>query len=90
MEIFCLYWLPQFQNKLESESKVIIDCFKENKMAVNSDKLQAIILDKVKSDHTNESVTDDNKHIKVVSFVKRLGLKLGDNLNFDLHVRQTF
>ena len=63
MEIFCLYWLPQFQNKLESESKVIIDCFKENKMAVNSDKLQAIILDKVKSDHTNESVTDDNKHI---------------------------
>lgn len=66
MEIFCLYWLPQFQNKLESEFKVIIDFFKENKMAVNSDKLQAIILDRAKSDHINESVTDDNQHIKVV------------------------
>lgn len=59
-------------------------------MAVNSDKLQAIILDRVKSDHINESVTDDNQHIKVVWFVKRVGLKLGDNLNFDLHIRQTF
>ena len=35
---------------LESESEVVIDWFKKNKMVVNRVKFQAIILDKQKSD----------------------------------------
>ena len=85
-----LHWLPQFQNQLKPESKVIKDYFKKNKMVVNSDKFQAFILDKPKSDHTNESVTDDNQHVKGVSFLKRLSLKLDNKLNFNLYIRQTF
>ena len=46
-EILCQCLLPKFQDKseLESESEVIIDWFEKNKMVVNPDKFQAIILD---------------------------------------------
>ena len=59
---------------LGSESKVAIDWFKKNKMVVNPNKFQAIILDKIKRDHTDERVTVQNQQIKVVSSVKLLGL----------------
>ena len=55
-------------------------------MVVNPDKLQAIILDKRKSDQTNERITVDNQKIKVASSVKRLGLQLDYKLNFNLHI----
>ena len=65
---------------LESEPEVVIDWFKKNKMVLNSDKFQAIILDKRKSDHTDEHITVDNQQIKVVSSVKLLGLQLHGKL----------
>ena len=55
-------------------------------MIVNPDKFQAIILDKLKRDHTDECITVDNQQIKVVSSVKLLGLQLDDKLNFNLHI----
>ena len=55
---------------LKSESEVVIDWFKKNKMAVNPDKFQAIILDKR---NTDERIAVDNQQIKVVSSVKILG-----------------
>ena len=65
---------------LESESEVVIDWFKKNKMVVNPDKFQAIMLDKRKSDHTNE-------HVTVVSSVKLLDLQLDYKLSFNLRIR---
>ena len=47
-------------NILQSESAVITDWFKKNQMIVNPDKFQVIIIDKKKSDHTNENVVVDN------------------------------
>ena len=44
-------------------------------MVVNQDKFQAIALDKRKRDHIDERITVDNRQIKVVSSVKRLGLQ---------------
>ena len=55
---------------LEHESEVVLDWSKKYKMVVNSDKFQAVILDKRKSDHTNERMTVYNQQIKVVSSVK--------------------
>ena len=52
-------------------------------MVVNPDIFQANILDKRKSDHTNEHITVGYQQIKVVSSVKPLGLQLGDKLNFN-------
>ena len=46
---------------LESESEVVIDWFKKNKMVVYSDKFQVIILGKRESVHTNEQITVDNQ-----------------------------
>ena len=55
---------------LEPESEVVLDWSKKYKMVVNSDKFQAVILVKRKSDHTNERMTVYNQQIKVVSSVK--------------------
>ena len=38
---------------LQWGSEIVIDGLKNNKMIVNTDKFQAILLDKGKSDHTN-------------------------------------
>ena len=78
--------VPELIKILESESEVVIDWVKINKMVVNPDKFQAIILDKRKRDHTDEHITVDNQQIKVVSSVKLLGLQLDDKLNFNLHI----
>ena len=37
---------------LKSESEVVIDWFKKNRMVVNPDKFQAIVSDNRKRDHT--------------------------------------
>ena len=88
MTIPCLHSLPVSRSAkiLESESEVVIDWFKKNKMVVNPDKFEATILDKRKRDHTDERITVANQQIKVVSSVKLLGLALDDKLNFKLHI----
>ena len=55
-------------------------------MVVSPDKFQAIILDKRKRDHADESITVDNQQIEVASSVKLLGLQLDDKLSFNLHI----
>ena len=57
---------------LESESEVVTDWFKKNKMVVNPDKFQAIISDKRKRDHTDKHITVDNQQTKIVPSAKLL------------------
>ena len=71
---------------LQSELEVIINWFKNNKMIVNPEKFQAIILDKQKHDYSNETIKFDNKTVETVSSVRLLGIQLDDKLNFSLHV----
>ena len=71
---------------LESESSVAIKWFKDNKMIVNPGKFQAIILDKKKNNHTQETIKIDNKAVKVKSSVKLLGVQIDAELNFNLHI----
>ena len=68
---------------LESESEIVINCVKKYKVVVDPDKFPAIILDKRKSDHTNERTAVDNQQIKVV---KLLDLQLDEKLNFNLRI----
>ena len=49
-------------------------------MIVHPDKFQAILLDKRKSDHTDQRIEVDNKNIKVVSSVELLGIRLMTSL----------
>ena len=71
---------------LQSGSEIVFDWFKNNKMIVNPDKFQAILLDKRKGDHTNQRIVVDNQNLKVVSSVELLGIQNDDKLNFNLHI----
>ena len=76
----------ELKNTLQSESEVIINWFKNNKMIVNPEKFQAIILDKQKHDYSNKTIKFDNKTVETVSSVRLLDIQLDDKLNFSLHV----
>ena len=54
-------------------------------MTVNPDKFQAILLEKWKSDHTDQRIVVDNQNIKVVLFAELLGIEIDDKLNFNLY-----
>ena len=54
---------------LETESNTAIEWFQNNKMMVNPGKFQAIIIDKNKKCHTNETLKIGDKIIKVSSSV---------------------
>ena len=73
-------------NKLESDSNIAIEWFKMNKMIVNPDKFQAIVLNKKRSDLTNTNFQVDNQVIKSVSSAELLGIQTDDKLNFNLHI----
>ena len=71
---------------LETESNTAIEWFQNNKMMVNPGKFQAIIIDKKKKCHTNETLKIGDKIIKASSSVKLLGVQIDDQLNFKLHI----
>ena len=71
---------------LEDESQNAITWFLNNKMIVNPDKFQAIIIDKHKADHTNEELIIDNEVIKASNTVKLLGVCIDQKLNFNEHI----
>ena len=73
-------------NILQSGSEIVINWFKSNKMIVNPDKFQAILLDKRKSDHTNQCIVADNQNIKVLSSAELLRIQIDDKLNFNLYI----
>ena len=78
--------LSVFSNTILELIDIVTDWFKNNKMIINPDKFQAILLDKRKSDHTNEIILVDDQNIKVVSSVELLGIQIDDKLNFNLHI----
>ena len=71
---------------LQTESNTAIEWFQNNNMMVNPGKFQAIIIDKRKKCHTNETLKIGDKIIKASSSVKLLGVQIDDQLNFNLHI----
>ena len=61
---------------LESECEAAINWFHNNKMIVNPDKFQVILLDKRGSDNTNIEVKIWNEKIKSTSSTKFLGVHM--------------
>ena len=81
-----LLTVAELKNTLKFELEVVINWFKNNKMIVNPEKFQTIILDKQKHYYSNETIKFDNKTIETVSSVRLLHVQLDDKLNFSLHV----
>ena len=59
----------------------------KQKNIVNSEKFQAIILNKPRHDYSDETIKLDNKTVETVSSVRLLGIQLDDKLS--LHVSNT-
>ena len=75
-QAFPILWMTtQF---LENKSNTAIEWFQNNKMMVNPDKFQAIIIDKKKKCHANETLKIGDKIIKVSSSIKLLSVQIGD------------
>ena len=66
--------VTELKNTLQSESEVIVNWLKNNKMLAHSEKFQAIILDKQKHDYSNETIKFVNKRVETVSSVRLLGI----------------
>ena len=73
-------------NKSESDSNIAVEWFKKNKMIVNPDKIQAIILNKKSSDLTNIKFQVDNQVIKSLSSVELLGIQIDEKIDFNLQI----
>ena len=73
---------------LESECETATNWLHNNKIIVNSDKFQVILLEKRGSDNTNIEVKVGNEKIKSTLSVKLLGAHIDDKLNFIHHINK--
>ena len=73
---------------LESECETATNWLHNNKIIVNSDKFQVILLEKRGSNNTNIEVKVGNEKIKSTLSVKLLGAHIDDKLNFIHHINK--
>ena len=73
---------------LESKCEAAINWLHNNKMIVNPDKFQVILLNKRASDNTNIEAKIGNEKIKSTSSLKLLGVHINDKLNFNHHINK--
>ena len=71
---------------LESGSECAIEWFTRNGMFVNRDKFKAFVIDKKRTNYTNEKIQISNKDIQIVQSVKLLGIRTDNRLNFNEHI----
>ena len=72
--------------KLEHECDAALTWFKNNKMMVNPNKFQAILLNKSKSTHVKDTMNIGNEKIESLSVVKLLKIEIGNKFNFNNHI----
>ena len=70
---------------LEAEGELSVGCFRENEIVVNSDKFQAIILNRKEAQAAHKYIID-NKEIKTTNSIKLLGININDQLKFNEHI----
>ena len=70
---------------LEKESETAVDWFNQNKMIVNPDKFQAMLLEK-RNENNQSCLKINNQTIKTTNCVKLLGINIDSKLNFDSHI----
>ena len=55
-------------------------------MFVNPEKFKAFVIDKKRTNYTNEKIQIRNEDIQIVPSVKLLGITIDDRLNFNEHI----
>ena len=69
---------------LETEGELSVGWFRENEIVVNSDKFQAIILNRKEAQPAHKFIID--KEIKTTNSIKLLGINIDDQLRFNEHI----
>ena len=74
--------------KLEHECEVALTWFRNNKMMVNPNKFQAILLNESKPTHVKATMNIGNEKIESLSLsaIKLLGIEIDNKLNFNNHI----
>ena len=70
---------------LEKESETAVDWFNQNKMIVNPEKFQAMLLQKRK-ENNQSCLKINNQTVKTTNCVKLLGINIDSEVNFDSHI----
>ena len=70
---------------LEAEGELSVGWFRKNEMVVNSDKFQAITLNRKEAQATHKLIID-NKEIKTTNSIKLLGISTDNQLKFNEHI----
>ena len=83
MTIRCLMVI--LTSVLESESNVLINWFKGNKMQANPDKFQVLAVGK-KTFDKNMKICIQNSTLTCEETVNLLGIEIDYQLNFDIHI----
>ena len=75
---------------LESESECGIQWFTRSDIYVNPDKFKVLVIDKKRTNYTNEKIQISNEDIQIIPSVKLLGITIDNRLNFDEHTSSIF
>ena len=78
--------LEDLIKKLEHECEVSLTWFRNNKMMVNPNRFQAILLNKSKSTQVKATMNIGDEKIEFLSAVKLLGMEIDDKLNFNNYI----
>ena len=70
---------------LEKKLETAAEWFNQNKMIVNPDKFQAMLLEK-RNENNQFCIKVNNQTIKTTNCVKILGININSELNFDSHI----
>ena len=79
--------LQNLIKSLEDESKTALSWLNKNNMIANPGKFHAIFVTKNRNDTSNFKINIGDKLITSETWVKLLGIKIDNNLNFDLHIK---
>ena len=55
-------------------------------MFINPDKFEAFVIDKKRTNYTNEKIQISSEDIQFVPWVKLFGITIDDRLNFNEHI----
>ena len=70
---------------MEAEGELSVGWFRKNGMVVNSDKFQAIILNRKEAKATHKLIIDDQE-IKTTNSIKLLDINIDNQLRFNKHI----
>ena len=70
---------------MEAEGELSVGWFRKNEMVVNSDKFQAIILNRKEAKATHKLIIDDQE-IKTTNSIKLLDINIDNQLRFNKHI----